>query len=175
MKKQFVATVYILDESQVLLIFHKKLGKWLPPGGHLEPNELPHEGAIREAKEETGLDVELILQENLWIDRWNAKSIPRPYFCMIEEIPERPGEPAHKHIDQLFVAKPLHKNLVHNDIETNGCRWFTADEVANLKGDVDIFIETQQTIRHLLEVFFPTSYETPQKPSSHPSHADTSL
>ncbi|MFA6915218.1 MAG: NUDIX domain-containing protein [Parachlamydiales bacterium] len=156
MKKQFTATVYILDQGQVLLIYHKKLGKWLPPGGHLELNELPHEGAIREAKEETGLDVELILQENLWVDRWNAKSIPRPYFCMIEEIAARADEPAHQHIDLLYIAKPLHKELVHNHAETSGLRWFNAAEIAVLKGDEEIFIETQETIRHLLAEFSPT-------------------
>jgi 8-oxo-dGTP pyrophosphatase MutT (NUDIX family) len=53
--KQFTATAYIVKENQVLLHFHKKLGKWLPPGGHLEEGETPPECAIREAKEETSV------------------------------------------------------------------------------------------------------------------------
>jgi ADP-ribose pyrophosphatase YjhB (NUDIX family) len=53
MKKQYTATVFILQDDKVLLIYHKKLKKWLPPGGHLEEGELPSAGAIREAKEET--------------------------------------------------------------------------------------------------------------------------
>ncbi len=38
---------------------HKLIGAWLPPGGHLEPFELPHEAAVREAYEETGIRVEV--------------------------------------------------------------------------------------------------------------------
>jgi 8-oxo-dGTP pyrophosphatase MutT (NUDIX family) len=39
------------------MLKHKKLGKWLPPGGHIEPNELPDDAACREVLEETGLKV----------------------------------------------------------------------------------------------------------------------
>ena len=45
--RQFTTSVYILEEQKVLLIFHKKLQKWLPPGGHIEPNEAPPEAARR--------------------------------------------------------------------------------------------------------------------------------
>jgi ADP-ribose pyrophosphatase YjhB (NUDIX family) len=32
----------------VLLVYHRKLAMWLPPGGHVEPNELPDDAAVRE-------------------------------------------------------------------------------------------------------------------------------
>ena len=57
MKRQFTATVYILEKDKVLLIHHRKLQKWLPPGGHMDPNETPAEAACREAFEETGLKI----------------------------------------------------------------------------------------------------------------------
>ena len=60
MERQFTATLYIFFEGKTLLHCHPKLGKWVPPGGHLEPNETPPEAAIREAKEETGLDVAIL-------------------------------------------------------------------------------------------------------------------
>ena len=56
--RQFTATVYILFLEKVLLHRHAKLGKWLPPGGHIEQDETPPEAARREVKEETGLDIE---------------------------------------------------------------------------------------------------------------------
>ena len=56
MRKDFVATGFIADKGQVLLILHRKLGLWLPPGGHIEKDETPEEALHREVLEETGLE-----------------------------------------------------------------------------------------------------------------------
>lgn len=155
-KRQFTGTVYILHENRVLLIYHKKYQKWQPPGGHLDENELPHEGAIREAYEETGLQVEIIEQENIHINRWNAKSIPRPFLCLLENIPEysKNGrtEPAHQHIDFIFLARPIEDQfcLKENPQETMGLRWFSREEIETLQGDVDLFEEVKKTILSIL-------------------------
>lgn len=45
----------VTGQRGVLLHFHKRLGMWLQPGGHLEGREAPWEAARREAHEETGL------------------------------------------------------------------------------------------------------------------------
>ncbi len=153
MERQFTATVYIVENSRVLLIFHRKLSKWLPPGGHLDPNELPSTGAIREAREETGLEIALIPQENIWIDRWNAKSFERPYMCLLEEIPARPDQPAHQHIDMIYVGKPVGGAETCNWEETEGMRWFTLEEVEALESDVAIFEETKLVTRKILTEF----------------------
>ncbi len=47
-------------EGKVLLHRHRKLGTWLPPGGHIEKDELPDDAAVREVGEETGVRVELV-------------------------------------------------------------------------------------------------------------------
>lgn len=151
MERQFTSTVYIIHNEKVLLIYHKKLLKWLPPGGHMHPNETPPEAAKREAKEETGLDVELIPQENIWIERWNAKSFERPFLCLLEEIPSFADKPAHQHIDFIYVAFPVGGLLEENKEETDGLRWFSLSEVENLRSDDEIFQETQETIKYLLE------------------------
>ena len=147
MERQFTVTTYVIDGKKVLLIFHPKHKKWLPPGGHLEANETPPEGAKREVMEETGLEIEWILQENIWVDCWNASSFERPYLCLLENMPSHNGVPAHQHIDMIYLAKPTKGTLN----EGHQARWFTLGEVLDLSPDEEIFVETQQTIKHLLE------------------------
>ena len=47
----------VVGPRGVVLLKHKRLGLWLQPGGHVDPGETPWDGALREAGEETGLDV----------------------------------------------------------------------------------------------------------------------
>lgn len=152
MERQFCATAYIIENNKTLLIFHKKLRKWLPPGGHIDSNETPPEAAKREAKEETGLEIEFIKQENLWINDWNASSFERPFMCLLEEIPQYKDQPSHQHMDFIYVAYPVSKNLKQNELETEGLRWFSLDEIENLNSD-DIFSETTETIRVIFKTF----------------------
>ena len=59
--KHFTATAFIVDsQNRTLLLWHKRLQRWMPPGGHVDENETPQETAARECKEETGLDVEIL-------------------------------------------------------------------------------------------------------------------
>jgi 8-oxo-dGTP pyrophosphatase MutT (NUDIX family) len=145
-EKHFTATTYILKEKQVLLLFHPKLQKWLPPGGHLEENETPPECAKREALEETGLEIELIKQENVWVNCWNAASFERPYLCLLEHVPPHKDKEAHQHIDLIYLAHPVGGTQFESDL----LRWFTLEEVLGLTKDEEIFGETQQTIQHIL-------------------------
>lgn len=145
MKKEFTASVYLIDNQKILLIYHRKLQKWLPPGGHIENNETPAEAARREVKEETGYEIEFILQENLTLHFPNAKSIERPYLCLLEEIPAYQEHPAHQHVDFVYIAKPLKQTAT----ASHDFRWFDLVDVLNLKSEVDVFEETKQTIQHL--------------------------
>lgn len=144
MKKEFTASVYLIENQKVLLIYHHKLQKWLPPGGHVETNETPAEAAKREVKEETGLEIAFISQENLFIDCWNAKSIERPYLCLLEEIPAYRDIPAHQHIDFIYLAQPIEKH----SSPSNDYRWFSWDDLQLLHPDIEIFNETLQVIQH---------------------------
>ncbi len=149
MKRDFTATCHIICDDKVLLIYHKKLKKWLPPGGHMEADETPTEAAKREVFEETGLHVELISQENITISYQNAKSIERPYLCLLEEIPAYGDTPAHQHIDFIFLGYPVGGAKQANYDEVDDIRWFTLDEVQKLKSDIDIFADTQEIIQHI--------------------------
>lgn len=150
MKRQFVSTCYLLDQRKFFLHFHEKHQKWLPPGGHLEENETPSEAARREVLEETGLEIAFIQEEHLVYDEWNGHSIPRPFACLLESIPQRGNEPAHEHIDCIFVARPTGGTL------TQG-RWFTLEEVMELKPHDEIFLDTQLVIQKLSKLYSDVS------------------
>jgi 8-oxo-dGTP pyrophosphatase MutT (NUDIX family) len=47
----------VVGPRGVVLLEHKRLGIWLQPGGHIDPGETPWDAALRESREETGLDV----------------------------------------------------------------------------------------------------------------------
>jgi ADP-ribose pyrophosphatase YjhB (NUDIX family) len=59
-KIDFTVSLFIVEGEKVLLVHHKKLDRWLPIGGHIELDEDPEQAAYREAKEECGLEIELI-------------------------------------------------------------------------------------------------------------------
>ena len=150
MQKHFVTSVYILQDDQVLLLMHPKLNKWLPPGGHVEENETPVEAALREVEEETGLAVELFSDEHVWIEKWNAKSFHRPFLCLLEEIPPYKDQPAHQHIDLIYLARPA-PNSELRPTPDHPLRWFSFDEVQSLQSDEEIFAETQEVIQAIME------------------------
>lgn len=103
------------DEKCVLLTHHKKLGRWLQVGGHADGHSDALEVALREAREESGIDeIVPFSTEILDID--------------IHEIPERPGEPAHLHYDVRFVLRALSDACVPSD-ESHEIRWVPIDDL----------------------------------------------
>lgn len=142
MERHFTATAYIFHEEEVLLHYHKKLHTWLPPGGHLEPNETPAEAARREVLEETGLEIEFIAQENLKIEAHNAVSLERPYLCLLENIPPYKDLPAHQHIDFIYLAR-----IKGEKKEVEGFRWFKYEELQELA----LLADVQEVLQQLLK------------------------
>ncbi len=113
----------------------------------MDPNEIPPETAKREALEETGIEVELIRQENIWVEEDNAVSFERPYLCLIEEIPPHGCEEAHQHIDFIYLGKPIGGVENHNEDEVEKMHWFSLNEIEELE---DLFLETKNTIKTFL-------------------------
>lgn len=151
MKRDFTATTYIFKNEEVLLLFHPKHQKWLPPGGHIESDETPSEAARREVLEETGLEIDFLLQENIWINYPNAKSVERPYLCLLENIPAHQNQPAHQHIDFIYVATPKIDSLPLLDT----CKWFSTTDLTQLIPDQTIFSDTLDIISNIkLNIIF---------------------
>ena len=98
--RHFTVAVFVVHLGRVLLHYHRKLDLWLPPGGHIEPNELPDEAALREVEEETGVRCELLGGTALSIEY--PRQLIVPAGIQLEDIP-----PDHQHIDLVYFARPL--------------------------------------------------------------------
>ncbi len=49
------ASTIVVGCRGTLLHVHRRLGRWLQPGGHIDPGEDPAAAALRETREETGV------------------------------------------------------------------------------------------------------------------------
>ena len=99
-KIDFTVAIFVVHEEKILLIHHRKLDKWLPLGGHIELDEDPEQAALREAKEESGLDVEL-LGERPPTTGPGTRALIAPRFLDIHRINE-----THEHIGLIYWARP---------------------------------------------------------------------
>lgn len=131
-KIDFTVSVYIVFENKVLLHVHKVLNIWLPPGGHIELDEDPNEAALREAKEETGLDVELIGDPVSYDSPYNTRELIPPKF-VIRHFYD--ATRTHEHVDFAYFARTKHNDARH-EIDGGEIRWFTKEEIES--GPYDI-------------------------------------
>lgn len=100
--RDFTVAVFVMQDDHVILHPHARLGIWLPPGGHIEPGELPDEAAVREVLEETGIAVELVGERGIGIDYpGQPVQLVRPEGIQLESIAAD-----HEHIDLIYFARP---------------------------------------------------------------------
>lgn len=151
MIRHFTASAFVIDsQKRVLLLRHKKLNRWMPPGGHVDENETPQETARRECKEETGLDVLIVgdAQEDIFIENPTEGSmLKKPFAMLLEEIPAYNDQPAHQHMDFVYIARPVDEDqtLSLEEAEGSDLKWFTVGEVATLS-DEEIFSNVRRFI-----------------------------
>lgn len=120
--RHFTATAYVVHNGATVLHRHPTLDLWLPPGGHLQRDELPHEAAIREAREETGLEVSIV-QERLGAASQTARPIPQPAAIMLEDIDVHEEHIAHQHIDFIYYASAPDRRIDPHADEVAGTQW----------------------------------------------------
>jgi len=108
--RHFVATVYVVNDGAVALHEHDRLGMWLPPGGHVERDETPHEAARREVREELGLEVELVAPVDD-LSSPTAESIPKPQHFLLEDINVHGDEVGHQHIDFVYYGAVASRDI----------------------------------------------------------------
>jgi 8-oxo-dGTP pyrophosphatase MutT (NUDIX family) len=124
----FTASAFVLspDGRELLLVEHRRLGRWLQPGGHVDPEDPDlAAAACREVQEETGIDVERDGEGAIALLDLDVHAIP----------PRSDGsEPAHEHFDVRFVARACGRGLLPGS-DARAARWVPLDSVAAMDTD----------------------------------------
>jgi 8-oxo-dGTP pyrophosphatase MutT (NUDIX family) len=126
-KIDFTVAVFVVKGDKVLLIHHRALNKWLPLGGHIELDEEPETAALREVREESGLEVQLIGERPPTTGE-GTRALIAPRFLDIHKISD-----AHEHIGMIYWARPVNGTLTLAPTEHHDIRWCGVDELERLQ------------------------------------------
>ena len=137
MNRQYCASTYCIDleKQEVLLMYNKKLKKWVQPGGHIEGMELPEETVVRETLEETGIKIKVIGPS------FNNKNIEP---IAISHYLNKVGDM----IDIQYLSIPLTKNI--ENTEGNKVMWYP---LTDLKKSKAIELEIKNKVLYLYEKY----------------------
>src|SRR5215469_14529658 len=122
-KIDFTVAIFVVQDGKILLIHHRKLNKWLPLGGHIELDEAPEIAALREAKEESGLEVELV-GERPPTTSPGTRALIAPRFLDIHRIND-----THEHIGMIYWARPKNGKLALAAEEHHDIRWCSVQDL----------------------------------------------
>jgi 8-oxo-dGTP pyrophosphatase MutT (NUDIX family) len=114
-RAHFTASALVIDDEggRTCLVAHAKLGRLLQPGGHVESTDsCLEDAAMREAREETGLELDF------------HPRAPRPFDLDIHAIPATPDEAAHFHLDVRYL-------LVGRGTPCDGAAWHLLGEAGD--------------------------------------------
>jgi 8-oxo-dGTP diphosphatase len=128
--RHFTASAIVFDDSErVLLVHHNKLGQWLYPGGHIDPNEDPAQAALREVAEETGIHAEVISEPPFAHPSVTVHAGP---FAILEMQVSDSKIGVHRHIDFVYVLRAVFGELTAQLEEVGGVQWVPVADVAGL-------------------------------------------
>ncbi|MDB5238212.1 MAG: hydrolase [Candidatus Kaiserbacteria bacterium] len=126
-KIDFTASAFVVFDNKVLLHKHKKTGLWLQPGGHIELDEDPNEAVLREVREETGLEVELMGEsDHTTYAEQGKRELVLPRFLNRHFFDKTR---THEHIDMVYFARAKSAQLISEGGVEIG--WYTREEISD--------------------------------------------
>ncbi|MEU4618323.1 NUDIX hydrolase [Streptomyces umbrinus] len=145
-----ICSGYLVERGKVLLVHHKGFDKWVPPGGHLETEETFSAAAVREFKEETGLQVKaLSAQPDIHQQDAMARPEPSPFYVDVEYDFPIPA------IVQFYYVKRIDDGPIQAQLsEVKDVCWFSFAELDRLA----TFEQVRSLARHALRNY-PISAE----------------
>lgn len=140
-----VAACIIRDNHRVLLIWHRRLKEWLPPGGHIKQNETPDYAVLREVREETGLEIDLIDHRVSETIVGIKRQLPLPFFADVHSVGD------HDHCCFYYLARPKNREqpVTLNLDEVEDYRWFEESELSLTGIPPDVGLLSKLALRSL--------------------------
>jgi 8-oxo-dGTP pyrophosphatase MutT (NUDIX family) len=112
------ASAIVVGDRGVVLHRHRRLLRWMQPGGHLDPGETPAQAMIRECVEETGLEVS------------HPASGPMMIHVDVHEAADH-----HVHLDLRYLVWAPDEEPVPGPGESQDVAWFTWEDAAAIADD----------------------------------------
>jgi len=109
------ASAIVVGPRGVILHRHRRLGRWLQPGGHINPGESPAEAALRESEEETGLSLR------------HPSSGP-----VLVHLDVHTGASGHTHLDLRYLLTGSDEDPDPPPWESPQVRWFSWEEAESV-------------------------------------------
>ncbi|MFB6116389.1 MAG: NUDIX hydrolase [Candidatus Nanosalina sp.] len=135
--RHLTTKVFIVNDGATALHYHPKLEIYLPPGGHVERDELPHRSGMREVGEETGLEPELCRKvEDVEVP--GGRPLPEPEHHILYDVDTADGEVVHQHIDLIYYAEVSSRDIdpeERDEVPAEEWEWFTPEDLR--EGDFD--------------------------------------
>jgi len=132
MKTDLVVAGYIIHENKVLLIHHKKLDLWLPVGGHIDKDETPDDALLREIKEETGIDVEILNKTDIPLEGNLKRNLATPFYVNVHNVND------HDHCCLFYVCKAINPEKLKINKELKNFDWFSREDLDKEHVPVDV-------------------------------------
>lgn len=124
-KTDLTVGVCILHDNTVLLVKHARLGKWLLPGGHVEPGEMPSDAAVREVREETSLEIKFSDYGPVKETHDTTEKMPVPFDVNRHNVGD------HDHYNMSYLATMVSGTPTKSE-ESTDIGWFGKEQIAHM-------------------------------------------
>lgn len=125
-KIDFTVEVFVVHKNRVLLRKHDKYGIWLSVGGHIELNEDSNEAALREVKEEVGLDIELVDSREFNRNDKDYQELIAPVGLNRHKVSD-----THEHVTLVYFAKSASNNVIPEK-QSDEWKWCGENDIEKL-------------------------------------------
>ncbi len=159
MIKEFTASAFVFHKNpgsgrwRLALVRHPRLDDWMPPGGHVQPDESPAEAAAREVREETGLVVRLLPGPAVPVpEGFPHAAVEAPWWIVeMRASPDNHTQAPHAHLDHVFLA--VTEDAVPAGEPAHPVAWFSAEEVAAAEGIAeDSRLQAKELFTHVEKI-----------------------